>query len=306
MTTEFLEKLGIKVHSETDSEIRCFCPFHEDDNPSSSFSKSKGVFNCFVCGGETLDSLIDKLGEDGLEYSYGVDDLQKKLKEMVTIDQEEEDADFFSSDFVRINYKNECPTYLLNRISFECVTNFDLHLCSNTKSKFDKRIIFPVYYEDKKSFVARDYTDLASRKYLFPSGMKKSKYIFGEIGEEVIVVEGVFDVMKLWDYGFKNSICVFGISPGFEQIKKLLSSGVKRIILYADGDDGGLKLIQSFSEKYNRLFEINFMVCNWGLDPADMSKEDTIKAYKNKKDLKEMIKPKEDYFIKRLQSKLRL
>ena len=47
MTTEFLEKLGIRVHSETDSEIRCFCPFHEDDNPSSSFSKSKGVFNCF-------------------------------------------------------------------------------------------------------------------------------------------------------------------------------------------------------------------------------------------------------------------
>ena len=82
MTTEFLEKLGIRVHSETDSEIRCFCPFHEDDNPSSSFSKSKGVFNCFVCGGETLDSLIEKLGEDGLEYSYGVDDLLRKLIEM--------------------------------------------------------------------------------------------------------------------------------------------------------------------------------------------------------------------------------
>ena len=84
MTTEFLEKLGIRVHSETDSEIRCFCPFHEDDNPSSSFSKSKGVFNCFVCGGETLDSLIEKLGEDGLEYSYGVDDLQRKLKEKLS------------------------------------------------------------------------------------------------------------------------------------------------------------------------------------------------------------------------------
>jgi len=42
--TEIAEKYGLKVRGE-----KAICPFHNDTNPSLSFSNEKGVFHCFGC-----------------------------------------------------------------------------------------------------------------------------------------------------------------------------------------------------------------------------------------------------------------
>ena len=48
-------------------------------------------------------------------------------------------------------------------------------------------------------FIARDYTEVKPQKYLFPKNMPKQEFLFGKIEDEkIIIVEGVFDVMKTY------------------------------------------------------------------------------------------------------------
>ena len=43
--TDVAKKFGLKVKGR-----KCVCPFHDDKDPSLTFSDKKGWFNCFGCG----------------------------------------------------------------------------------------------------------------------------------------------------------------------------------------------------------------------------------------------------------------
>lgn len=45
-----LERIGIKFKYHTASEVRCHCPFHEDNSPSCGVSLEKRVFRCYAAG----------------------------------------------------------------------------------------------------------------------------------------------------------------------------------------------------------------------------------------------------------------
>ena len=112
----------------------------------------------------------------------------------------------------------QCPEYLLERINYETALEFDLHICERENSIYNERIIFPLYSKNNMGFIARDYTEIKPQKYLFPKNMPKQEFLFGKINsEQVIVVEGVFDVMKLWENGYKNCICPSGVVFSQEQ-----------------------------------------------------------------------------------------
>ena len=104
-------------------------------------------------------------------------------------------------------------------------------------------------------------------------------------------MEGVFDVMKMWEFGFKNCAAVLGAELSNEQSSFLLQNGVQTITIYADGDKGGINFIEKAISK-NKFFDINIMPCKWGKDPSEMSKKETEKAYLNKVNSKSLKKEK--------------
>ena len=92
----------------------------------------------------------------------------------------------------------DCPDYLLNRIKYETVLHFDLHICDSYSSFYNERIIFPIYSYNNRGFIARDYTEMKHQKYLFPKNMKKQEYLFYHTLVIIIVTKSEYTIiMKL-------------------------------------------------------------------------------------------------------------
>ena len=226
MNREFLENLGIEVANEGEEEILFKCPFHDDKTPSASYNITDRVYNCFVCGGGSLKTLAKNLGFE-MEAEFidrippSVESIQRDLESILNPNVVKED--YFLEDFEKITHEFQCPEYLLERIGFDTVVEFDLHMCESEKSVYNERIIFPLHSSDNVGFIARDYTEVKPQKYLFPKNMPKQEFLFGKMNsDEVIIVEGVFDVMKMWENGYESCVCPSGVVFSQEQASLLI------------------------------------------------------------------------------------
>ena len=85
-------------------------------------------------------------------------------------------------------------------------------------------------------------------KYRLPNGFKKSAEVFNldralaqEQGLPLIVVEGFFDVIKLWQLGFHRVVSIMGSSLSARQETLLVEASASRpgLILMFDEDDAG-------------------------------------------------------------------
>lgn len=111
--------------------------------------------------------------------------------------------------------------------------------------------------------------DKNSPKYLHTPYFKKSEYLFGFNSESlqyakekgfVILVEGIFDAIRLHSLGFKNTFAVFGTELSETQIKILLwlrkKHGVDRVLLAFDNDDAGKRAIfKTLKKLFSKGFE---------------------------------------------------
>ena len=105
--------------------------------------------------------------------------------------------------------------------------------------------------------------------------------------EEVFIAEGVFDVMKMVKYGYKNAIGMFGhsLSRGqLYQLYQLYKDVMARIKVYliVDNDEAGLR---GFENNIKSLQELGFkniykMVIDGVKDAGEATKKQIDKAYK--------------------------
>ena len=62
------------------------------------------------------------------------------------------------------------------------------------------------------------------------------------IQNRVILVEGIFDCLNLWDNGLKNTVCCFGTQQmDWYKLSLLKLQGVQGIDIIFDGDEAGVK-----------------------------------------------------------------
>ena len=292
MNQEFLEKIGIEVANVNGEEILFKCPFHDDNTPSASLNTTDLVYNCFVCGGGTLKYLAKQLGYDAIS-----EELKKIPPSVITLerqlfnsmDNKYQELDIFENNFKKIENIVDCPSYLLDRVKYETIIEFDLHICLSNSSAYNQRIIFPIFSNKKRGFIARDFTEIKPRKYLFPKDMQKQDYLFGKMqGDTVMLVEGVFDVMKLWEYGYYSCVSTMGVTIGDKQIELLIKNGIKEVIIMPDGDQAGMKFVERIGE-YKDIFNLEAMFSITGKDPCDMEKHEIDYSYQNRWDLNKYL-----------------
>lgn len=87
----------------------------------------------------------------------------------------------------------------------------------------------------------------------------------------LILVEGYFDVMSLWDKGIKNVIAPMGTSLTDEQCK-LIRMFTDNVVVCFDGDEPGQKAI----EKSIRLLKLNYLNPIPMILPKDMDADDVV------------------------------
>tara|TARA_Y100001937_G_C7092674_1_gene318523 strand:+ start:30 stop:878 length:849 start_codon:yes stop_codon:yes gene_type:complete len=219
-----------------DYVVKCLNPDHEDKNPSMRVDQITGIFHCFSCGfrGNVFNHF-------GAVANY----LEIKRQKLKTSIEETRSASIgftFPKGFIPYvgNWRGIKPeTYT----TFEAFMHHD--------RSFNGRIVFPVRDITGKvvAFNGRHMTMTERPKYLiyppqavlplYPSNVSPIK-------GRAILVEGIFDMLNLYDKGLQNAICCFGTNNvDKDKLSILKMQNVVGVDIMFDGDDAGQKAAEN-------------------------------------------------------------
>jgi DNA primase len=230
-----LNEKGIPFTSSgKDYLIKCLNPEHDDSNPSLRVDKVNGVAHCFACGWKR--NLFKHFGLFTNNSSIRVAKLKEKIQELKTSMHEvvfPEGATPYTKSF--------------RGLSVVTLKHFEAFY-THSVEKLEDRIIFPLRDITGKvsAFVGRHILSDANPRYVnYPSGVTLTTYPVKLEGifTNMVIVEGMFDMLNLYDKGMRNVVSVFGTQALKSNIHvKLMPykvQGITKIFILFDGDKAG-------------------------------------------------------------------
>ncbi|NDG29576.1 toprim domain-containing protein [bacterium] len=259
--------------------IKCLNPDHEDTNPSFRVDRFSGVAHCFSCGFKT--NIFKYFGIFTNPVPLRIMNLKKKLKQL------------------QVSREQELPqgytpwTKPFRGISVQTLKHFEAFY-TNQVEKLQDRIVFPITDITNKIqvFVGRHTLSNGNPKYLnYPSGVEMPLYpsYLQEPQKSIVLVEGIFDMLNLYDKGLKNSVCCFGTNTIQNSTKEKLlpfkAQGVTHVYILFDGDEAGEKAAKQLKPVLEQdEFIVEIIKLPDGLDPGELDQIDvtSIKEYTTK------------------------
>lgn len=264
---ELLEKKNIYyLQKGKDYLIRCLNPEHEDKNPSMRVDQLTGIFNCFSCGFK--GNLFTFYGEKANQLQ-----LRRELLKRKIIDK--------AAETVGLSFPTQSVPYTGNwrDISPKTYKAFEAFQCH--ENEFVGRIVFPI--RDVKAriraFCGRHTTGGIPKYYFSPKKAKIPLFPTVEpIAGKVILVEGIFDVLNLYDKGITNAVCMFGTSNiNSDKLSLLKMQGVDEVVILLDSDEAGAKATDNVQEFCNEIDLGSSTVRLKNGDPGDLTKAQVVK-----------------------------
>jgi DNA primase len=232
---QLLMKRGIEyIPKGNDFVIRCLNPEHDDRNPSMRIDQIDGRFNCFSC--EFRGNIFTYFGEvaTGLQLKRNL--LIKKIKEK-------------RADNIGLSMPVGAIPYIGNWRDISPRTYRRFEAFEHVDKDFVSRINFPIRDISGKivAFQGR-HTSGGTPKYKFsPPGAKLPLFpiVMPRMGE-VILVEGIYDVINLHDKGLDNAVCCFGThNINEDKLAMLRMQNVSHVAIFFDGDEAGQKAAEN-------------------------------------------------------------
>ena len=261
-----------------DYVVRCLNPEHEDVNPSMRIDKLTGLFNCYSCGfsgdlfayfGIRVDKIVDRKVANVKDKIMNLIN-QKSLNLPL-------DATLFTKDFRGIKEK-----------TFRKFGAFTSETLDN--GNMQDRIIFPItdITGSIKCFHGRYlHSDLEPKYKTIPphSTLPLFPPIVKPINNSIILVEGIFDMLNLYDKGLVNAVCTFGTNFGavknknkqLKNIERLLQyryQGVNTIYIMYDSDESGCYAAKKLKETIGERFLTYIIKLDSGKDPGTLTEEE--------------------------------
>ena len=275
---DLLNSKGISYQiSGKDYLTKCLNPDHTDTNPSFRIDRATGICHCFSCGFKA--NIFKHFGILTNSVSIKVVRLKEKLrtlKEAADGLDPIEGAKLVSESFRGVSVKT--------LKEFEAFT-------TTYDQDFIDRIVFPVKDVRGKvsAYIGRHTLSNASPRYMIkPTGAVVNMYPIKlpDHPKSIVLVEGIFDLLNLWDRGMRNVVCTFGTTKLYtDAAAKLLPykvMGVEKIFILFDGDDPG----KVAAEKTKPLIEdcgftVEIINLPDDTDPGELDQEyvDSIREY---------------------------
>jgi len=272
---KLLDEKGIKhIKSNNPHEIKlqCISPDHEDGHPSMSYNLAKNIFNCWSCGySGNHKKFLQTLGIEtkvpiSTNQTYKRELLLNKIRKNRNKNQL-----IIPTDAVPVEGS-------VKTVNAETMNNFNAFW---TKSYgLERYICVPIYqYGKLKFFECRDSLPNSKRpKYTrFPAMSSSSEVLFPidklEFKSHIILVEGLYDLLNLWQYGYTSTLCNFGVANlSKTKIQLLKNINCTEVTIMFDGDKAGM----SGALKVKETLEKNFIRSNiakvpYGKDPGDLT-----------------------------------
>lgn len=109
-----------------------------------------------------------------------------------------------------------------------------------------------------------------SPKFLHTKGFKRDLVLFGEHkivkGRTAYIVEGHFDVIGLWQAGYRNALAIMGSYPSRQQVEKLVR-WFTNVVILGDGDPAGSQMARSVEEALRSRMPARIAETILGRDP---------------------------------------
>lgn len=286
-----LSDWGVNVAYENANEILCFCPFHSNtDTPAFSINKKTGLWCCFneSCGKRgNLRDLSKELGFnlDNHQRDISTDEIQELLEE-----EEEETFPQNALDKILIDYSSEDDItkvqYLIDRgFSPAILQHFEVGF-----SEKKERIVIPARDENYRlvGFIGRAIRDEQKPKYLYTKGFGRANILWNlnnaKHYNEVIVVEGSLDAIKVHQAGFPNVVSTLGAAITDNHID-LLHRHFYKIIVFSDNDDAGKAARDGIIDRVpdRDLWVVEYPNADMK-DPGDLSEDEIREAIRSSHD----------------------
>ena len=272
---ELLRNKGIDYRiSGQDAVISCLNPEHDDTNPSMRVDKVTGIFNCFSCGYK--GNLFTYFGAPASPLEVRMHRIKEKVNKV-------------KSETVGIQLPKDRVPWKgggIRNISEETLAIWGAFTWN--VPQFENRIIFPIRDVRGKTvaLIGRSLDDFSMNKYfIYPNGaeMPFCPAKVKPIQNRVILVEGIFDALNLWDKGLKNTVCCFGTQQvNWVKLSLLKLQGVSGVDIMFDGDEAGVKageMAKGLAEQLEMSARVVKLRDN--IDPGNLTKPE-IERLKNK------------------------
>jgi DNA primase len=249
--------------------IKCLNPEHPDSNPSLRVDKVSGSFHCFACH-----------FKGNLFKFYNVFTNQTPIR----VAKLKEKLDAIKSSSTGLDIPKGATPYnkAFRGVSAKTLRHFEAFY-TLSEEKLADRICFPIKDITDKTvvYVARHMLSGGNPRYVnYPSGVTMPLYPpAAPRGEKsIVLVEGIFDMLNLYDKGLHSAVCCFGTNTLHKDTKQKLmpfkAQGVTHIYLLFDGDEAGRKAAEALKPI---LEECEFVVEIIGLpddtDPGELDQE---------------------------------
>ncbi len=272
---ELLDSKNIEhVNRGRDYEIKCLNPDHEDNNPSMRVDKLTGIFGCFSCG--CSGDIFKYFNIKNTQYlDVKTKLLLDKINELIWTKPLNLPLD--SVPFIQ-DYRG------IKASTFEEFGAFTTDYLLGMEG----RVVFPIMdiNDNIKCFQGRYiYSELIPKYKFYPSEANVPLYPARVTGtNSIVLVEGFFDFLNLYDKGVKNVVCTFGTSFGSvkkkekqqKNIERLLTyryQGVNTIYIMYDGDIAGRSAAKNLESYIGSTFNVEIIELGDNIDPGSLTKE---------------------------------
>ncbi len=146
------------------------------------------------------------------------------------------------------------------------------------------RVIIPVITQGAmRTWVARTWLLDEKKKVLMPPGSQASRALFGydllvterKHWTELIVVEGVFDALRLWDLGYRETIATLGAHITDIQLALMKRLRPEHVVVMRDADEAGdAAAITEGRILVSNMLNVSIAHLTPGTDPGEASAMD--------------------------------
>ena len=251
---DLLNSRGIeyrKTNNPAEILISCTSGEHVDKSPSLSYNLEKNMFHCWSCGfSGGITKFMQSIGETvrldvDSKQPFKIKKLKDKIRKLVELDE--------------INLPEERHVYNgeFKGISGSVMKEFQAFTTQHLGLK--DYICIPVYQFGKLKFIEGRYAGMVAGKpkyYRRPQGAPVSEILFPldkvKNTNYVILVEGIFDMLNMWQLGYHNTLCIFGASNFNRKKLEILDRiGVTRVDILMDPDAPGQMAATKIAELLN-------------------------------------------------------
>jgi len=282
-----LERYKINWLRKSGKDLRGRCPIHKGDGQGAfNVNLTKNAFNCFSC--QARGNVLDFVA--AMEQCT-VRDAALKLQGWYSISPpvtvatpktkpvEKGMGEPVANKPLTFQLKGIDPNhpYLAGRgIGGETAETFGIGFFSG-KGSMSGRVVIPIH-DARGELVAYAgrAIDGSEPRYKLPVGFHKSLELFNlhrVTAQEVILVEGFFDCMKVWQSLNPFVVALMGNSLSQQQ-EQIITTRFKRVTILLDGDEAGRKAAEGIASRLIHKLHVRIKDLPDGKQPDEFPAEE--------------------------------